>query len=137
MKRGPSDSTHSSRKRPAKRRINPVGLFGVIFASLALIQFAALARANLIPSAAVAWLLALSLTAFVAFAYDKAISGRGKLRVPEKVLLGIALFGGSPGALLVMGLARHKTAKSSFLIRMALVVVVQIVVVVVYVNVLR
>lgn len=137
MRRGPGDSLQSERGRRAKRWINPVGLFGVIFAGLALIQFAALAHANLVPNVAVAWLLALSLTAVIAFVYDKAISGRGVLRVPEKVLLAIVLFGGSPGALLAMGLVRHKTAKSSFLLRLALILVLQAAVVAVYIFVVR
>ena len=56
---------------------------------------------------------------------DKRAARRGRRRVPERVLLGLALVGGSPGLVLGMLLARHKTRKASFLAALALILVAQ------------
>ena len=45
--------------------------------------------------------------------------------MPEAVLLGLALVGGSPAAALAMGLLRHKTRKPPFLVAFAVVLLVQ------------
>ncbi len=76
---------------------------------------------------AVAWLIAISLVAFCTFAYDKSVAGSNRLRVPERVLLFLALVGGTLGALLAMQVFRHKTAKQSFQQQFGLVVLLQIV----------
>ncbi|MFC3550962.1 DUF1294 domain-containing protein [Lysobacter cavernae] len=64
-----------------------------------------------------AWLICLLLlnaaTAAV-YGYDKAIAGGRRRRVPERVLLGLALCGGSPGAFVAMRVFRHKTVKRGF-----------------------
>ena len=62
-----------------------------------------------------AWLLAINVTTFLAYYYDKRGAGRGWLRVPEQLLHFLAIVGGSPAALLAQSLLRHKTAKGSFL----------------------
>jgi uncharacterized membrane protein YsdA (DUF1294 family) len=72
-----------------------------------------------------AWVAALSVVAFAACILDKAQAVRRRSRVPERVLLGLALVGGSPGLLLGMAAARHKTRKVSFLLRLGAVLVVQ------------
>ena len=72
-----------------------------------------------------AWVALASLVAFLLALHDKRRAKRGGARVPERVLLGAALFGGSPGLLLGMLVARHKTRKPSFLLGFALVVTVQ------------
>lgn len=66
-----------------------------------------------------AWLLAVNATAFLTYGYDKWIAGTRprSVRVPEAVLLGLALCGGTPGAYAGMRLFHHKTAKASFLNR--------------------
>lgn len=61
-----------------------------------------------------AWLVAINVLTFGAYGYDKRIAGSEMVRVPEAVLLGLALVGGSPGALLGMQLFKHKTRKGSF-----------------------
>ena len=73
-----------------------------------------------------AWLLGASLAALVAFGYDKWAAQHDRLRVPERVLLGLTLVGGSPGALVGMVAFRHKTRKGSFLVRLGLVLLVQV-----------
>jgi uncharacterized membrane protein YsdA (DUF1294 family) len=64
-----------------------------------------------------AWLLA--------YGYDKGIAEGTRTRIPETVLLGLALIGGTLGAFTGMMLFRHKTSKPTFLIPFALIVVLQ------------
>ena len=77
------------------------------------------------------WLLAVNLVAFLTYGYDKSIAGSGKMRVPERVLLLLALAGGSPAALLGMRLFHHKTAKSSFQQKFWLVLLIQAILVII------
>src|SRR5215216_3088189 len=60
------------------------------------------------------WLLAINVVAFGYYAFDKARSKVSRTRVPEVVLHGLALAGGTLGAYLGMRLFRHKTIKGSF-----------------------
>ncbi len=73
-----------------------------------------------------AWLVAANLAAASAYAWDKRRAVRGGRRVPEAVLLGLALVGGSPAAALAMGVLRHKTRKPPFLIAFGVVVLIQL-----------
>ena len=64
----------------------------------------------------------------VAAAYvvvDKLIAGSGAWRIPERILLGTALAGGSPAAWVAMQVMRHKTSKESFRASFLIVVVIQ------------
>ena len=74
----------------------------------------------------VAWLLAVNLVTMLGYGYDKWVAGSHLTRVPELVLLVLALAGGTPGALLGMRVFRHKTAKESFQLKFWLVVLVQL-----------
>lgn len=56
-----------------------------------------------------ALVLALSLAGLVLMGWDKWRARRGGRRVPERVLLAVALAGGTPGVVLGMLLFRHKT----------------------------
>ena len=78
------------------------------------------------------WLLAVNLVTFLTYGYDKSIAGSGRMRVPERALLLLALAGGSPAALLGMRLLHHKTSKESFQVKFWLVILVQAVLVVIY-----
>jgi uncharacterized membrane protein YsdA (DUF1294 family) len=62
------------------------------------------------------------------YGYDKAAAGRGR-RVPELVLHGAELLGGTPAAFVAQQLFRHKTQKTSFQVRFWIIVAVQAVVV--------
>lgn len=78
-----------------------------------------------------AWLLVANLATWSVFAWDKRQAGLDGRRVPEVALLGMALVGGSPAAILAMRLLRHKTRKPAFLIPFVGVVVLQVVLIVV------
>jgi len=71
------------------------------------------------------WLVGVNPTAFVFYGFDKARARGGAGRVPEKVLHGLALAGGSFGAYLGMHAFRHKTVKGPFRAFFWLIVLVQ------------
>jgi uncharacterized membrane protein YsdA (DUF1294 family) len=73
-----------------------------------------------------AWLLAINLTTFGYYGFDKGRARQGGRRVPEVVLHGLALAGGSFGAWLAMRLFRHKTVKARFRLAFWLIVAFQV-----------
>ena len=70
-------------------------------------------------------LLALNLLTILAFWQDKMRAVAGERRIPEAELLGLAIFGGSPGALLARQIFRHKTRKQPFSTHLFLIVALQ------------
>jgi len=81
--------------------------------------------ADLLPFAIPALLLVNACT-FVRFWQDKERAVAGERRIPESDLLGLALIGGSPGALLARSCFRHKTRKQPFSTYLYLILAVQI-----------
>ena len=59
-------------------------------------------------------LLAVNLVTFLLFWRDKQRAMAGGARVAESDLLGLAMLGGSPGALVARQLLHHKIAKQPF-----------------------
>jgi uncharacterized membrane protein YsdA (DUF1294 family) len=111
--------------RPIVSRRTPRRTFGL--ATLAAAGALSVALFMLVPSGPLlAWLLAINLIAVLTYGYDKAIAGGTRMRVPEAVLLGLALIGGSPGAFVGMLLFRHKTSKPAFLVPFSLIVALQV-----------
>ena len=70
--------------------------------------------------------LSLNVSTFFLFGYDKAAARSASLRVPESVLISLALMGGSPAILIGMQVFRHKTRDSTFLPPLVIVIVLQI-----------
>jgi uncharacterized membrane protein YsdA (DUF1294 family) len=80
-----------------------------------------------------AYLIGINVATFALYGYDKAVAGGSGMRVPERVLHGAELLGGTPAAFVAQRLFHHKTAKSSYQTRFWLIVGVQVVVVAVLV----
>ena len=72
------------------------------------------------------FVIAVNAFAFLIFGFDKLQAVRRGFRVPEMVLWGISLIGGSIGALLGMNIFRHKTRKTSFQFVLVIIILLQI-----------
>jgi len=68
---------------------------------------------------------AYNLGVFVIYGFDKMSAHSQSWRISEKALLLLALFFGSPGALLGMYIFRHKTKKMSFQVWLYLILLIQ------------
>jgi uncharacterized membrane protein YsdA (DUF1294 family) len=73
-----------------------------------------------------AWLMGVNAATFLLYGYDKAVAASGQ-RVPETVLHGAELLGGTPAAFVAQRLFHHKTRKGSFQARFWLIVAVQVI----------
>ena len=60
------------------------------------------------------YLVGVNLAAFALYGYDKNAAQNDRLRVPERVLHGVELFGGTPGAFVAQRVFHHKTRKVSY-----------------------
>ena len=111
---------------------NPYVKFGVA----ALVLFVALAIfllwlfGGLSSGVALIYLGAINVATYLMYWYDKRIAGSGKTRVPELILLLLAAIGGSPAAFFAMSTLRHKTQKTSFLMKFWAIVAVQVIIIV-------
>lgn len=70
--------------------------------------------------------LAINLIAFVLIVYDKQLAIKNKNRISEKTLLTWVAIGGTIGSSLAMSIFRHKTAKTSYLLKFFGIVSLQI-----------
>ena len=75
---------------------------------------------------AVVYLLLISASTFAVYGWDKLCAKRGVWRVPEKILLLLAILGGSIGAIAAMALFRHKTLHLKFRYGVPLILTLQI-----------
>jgi len=67
-----------------------------------------------------------SAACFIAYALDKSAARQGRRRTPERTLLLLGLAGGWPGGLAAQRLLRHKSSKTSFLVKFWLTVIVNL-----------
>ena len=72
------------------------------------------------------YLRLINITAFVPMAADKRKAVKGKWRIPERVLFGLAILGGSIGAIAGMYTFHHKTRHRSFTIGLPAILLVQL-----------
>ena len=72
------------------------------------------------------YLIIINAAAFVLMLADKLKAKRGAWRIPERVLIGSALLGGSIGALAGMYTFRHKTKHIKFTVGIPIILVAQI-----------
>ena len=73
------------------------------------------------------YLLLINATAFVLMLADKFKARKNLWRIPEAVLMGSALLGGSVGALLGMYTCRHKTRHPKFTVGIPVILAFQII----------
>lgn len=76
------------------------------------------------------YLIGINLLTFLLYGLDKAKARRGAWRIPEKVLLGCGLLGGTLGALAGMKLFRHKTRHWYFIAMNTAALLLQVVLVI-------
>jgi uncharacterized membrane protein YsdA (DUF1294 family) len=108
----PSRDAEDPQREEPTMNIKPYTLFGGVATGLTVVLWGWLAIRTRRP--VLSYLLSVNLITFALFAYDKWAAKLELLRVPEKVLHGSALLGGSPAALGAQQLLRHKTSKASF-----------------------
>lgn len=73
-----------------------------------------------------AYLVLVNAAAVLLMLMDKQKARRGAWRIPESTLMGVALIGGSIGAILGMYLFRHKTRHLKFTLGLPLILAVQV-----------
>jgi len=76
--------------------------------------------------AAAVYLIVVNISAIVVYGWDKLSAKQGWQRVPEKILLLLALLGGSVGAMAAMTFFRHKTRHLKFIYGVPMIFVLQI-----------
>lgn len=80
----------------------------------------------------VIYLLFINVIAFFIYGIDKRRARKGQWRISENILLGVALLGGSVGALFGMSVFRHKTRKKKFNVGVPMILVMQVAVLLIY-----
>ena len=80
------------------------------------------------------YFLFINILVFIFAGYDKSQARKNNRRIPEKTLFLMALTGGSPGLLTAMLLFRHKTSKTSFIMKFAVILLIQVALILAYVN---
>ena len=72
------------------------------------------------------YLIAINVVTFFAYGIDKWKAKRSKWRIQEATLLGLAVIGGSIGALLGMKVWHHKTMHKKFQFGIPVIILLQI-----------
>jgi len=67
-----------------------------------------------------------SVACFIVYALDKSAARQGRRRTPERTLLLLGLACGWPGGLAAQRMLRHKSSKTSFLIKFWLTVLLNL-----------
>jgi len=107
------------------KQYSPYLIFGLLSATIVVAIFALFYfyfKVNPI----IGYLIAINITTFFLYGYDKAIASTNRLRIPENNLHALAILGGSPAGLSAQKFFRHKTIKGSFQLIYWLIVLGQI-----------
>ena len=80
------------------------------------------------------YFLFISIVVFILAGYDKHQARKNKRRITENTLFFLEAIGGTIGLLLAMLLFRHKTSKTSFIVKFIVILLVQIVVAYLLIN---
>lgn len=76
----------------------------------------------------------INIVTFIIYGIDKYKAKKGKWRIPENSLIGLAIIGGSIGAYLGMKVWHHKTMHLKFKYGIPLIIVIQLVIVYMFVK---
>lgn len=79
-------------------------------------------------------LIKINVITFCIYGIDKRKAIQKQWRIPEKTLLGLALIGGSIGAIVGMRSFHHKTKKPLFSVGVPIIIIIQVIVVVLLVK---
>ncbi|MBF4492442.1 DUF1294 domain-containing protein [Flavobacterium sp. JLP] len=71
------------------------------------------------------YFLFINIILFVLAGYDKYQARKNKRRIPENTLFFLEAIGGTIGLLTAMFLFRHKTSKTSFIIKFIIILLIQ------------
>lgn len=77
-------------------------------------------------------MLLVNVATFFTFGFDKDAAYKNKRRIPEKTLFMLIIMGGTIGGLLGMNVFHHKTSKTSFILTIGIIVILQIIAVYFY-----
>ncbi|OXG03464.1 uncharacterized membrane protein YsdA (DUF1294 family) [Flavobacterium araucananum] len=80
------------------------------------------------------YFLFINIFVFILAGYDKNQARKNKRRIPENTLFFFEAIGGTIGLLLAMLFFRHKTSKTSFIIKFSLIFLIQIVLIYLILN---
>jgi len=80
------------------------------------------------------YFLVVNVLEFVIAGFDKFLAVKQKRRIPENTLFFLALIGGSIGLLTAMLIFTHKTSKTSFIVKFAGILAIQIALIVCLFN---
>lgn len=80
------------------------------------------------------YFLFINIVLFIIAGYDKYQALKNKRRIPEKTLFLMALTGGSPGLLTAMLLFKHKTSKTSFIVKFIVILIIQVALIIAFLN---
>lgn len=78
--------------------------------------------------AIVYFLVSINILAFIVYGIDKWRAAHDRWRIPEATLLGIAVIGGSIGALLGMKVWHHKTKHKKFVFGLPAILIIQLII---------
>ena len=73
------------------------------------------------------YLVLINAAAFILMLADKQKARKNRRRIPEATLMGVALLGGSIGAIIGMYAVRHKTKHLKFSVGLPVILVIQVI----------
>ena len=76
----------------------------------------------------------INIVTFIIYGIDKYKAKKGKWRIPENSLIGLAIIGGSIGAYLGMRVWHHKTMHLRFKYGIPLIIVIQLIIAYMFVK---
>ncbi|TDP04188.1 DUF1294 domain-containing protein [Flavobacterium sp. 245] len=80
------------------------------------------------------YFLVISMVVFILAGYDKYLARKNKRRIPENTLFFLEAIGGTIGLLTAMFFFRHKTSKTSFIVKFILIFLIQLALVYLYLT---